>query len=211
MSTKARFHAPLTRRAALGGLAAGLAATLPPGRALALESAEAETLISALVDELTTLVTSGLDDQQQKTRFRALFERYAAVPQITRFVMGAPWRDMSDAQKARFQESLLNYVASTYVDLLLDYEGQSIEVSGSLDFGARGIVVTSIANGPNVEGREVEWLVSDRGGDGPKLVDITALGISLLQTQRQEFAAMLEKTNGDVDAFIDDLDKIGGA
>lgn len=211
MSDEDRTHNRLLpRRAVLAGAAAALAAAvLPRGARAEMDPAEAEAMITTMIEELTRLVTSGLSDAEQKVRFRDLFERYAAVPQITRFVIGAPWREMSDAQKARFQESLLDYVARTYVDLLLDYEGQTITVSGSIDFGRRGVVVTSIAKGPDFDDREVEWLVSDRGGTGPKLVDITALGISLLQTQRQEFAAMLDKTGGDVDAFLDDLDQLG--
>lgn len=199
----------MDRRSLLAGAGAVAAAAGLPSPARALDAGVAETFVSALAEELTELVTSGLSDAEQKVRFRDLFERYAAVPLVTRFVMGAAWRDMTDAQKARFQESLLEYVARTYVELLLDYEGQNITVSHSVDFGAKGVVVVSIARGAGVDGREVEWLVTDRTGAGPKLVDITALGISLLQTQRQEFAAMLEKTNGDIDAFLNDLDALG--
>lgn len=205
------FETPprINRRRLMAGAAAAASAAFLAPAARALEPSAAEAFVAQLVSELTGLVTSGYSDAEQKVRFRSLFERYAALPLVTRFVMGAAWRDMSDDQKARFQESMLEYVARTYVDLLLDYEGQSIEVSHSVDFGAKGVVVISIASGAGVDGREVEWLVTDRAGDGPKLVDITALGISLLQSQRQEFAAMLEKTGGDIDAFIMDLDQLG--
>ncbi|MEM1314209.1 MAG: ABC transporter substrate-binding protein [Pseudomonadota bacterium] len=199
----------INRRGLMAGAAAFAAAAAVAPAARALEPGVAEAFVTELAEELTRLVTSGYSDAEQKVQFRALFERKAALPLVTRFVMGAAWREMSDAQKARFQESMLEYVARTYVELLLDYEGQTIEVSRSVDFGAKGVVVISIASGAEVDGREVEWLVTDRAGDGPKLVDITALGISLLQSQRQEFAAMLEKTGGDIDAFIDDLDQLG--
>ena len=112
----------LHRRGLLAGAGAALATAGLAPAAQALETSAAETFVSALAAELTQLVTSGLSDAQQKVEFRDLFERYAAVPLVTRFVMGAAWRDMSDAQKARFQESMLEYVARTYVDLLLDYD-----------------------------------------------------------------------------------------
>jgi phospholipid transport system substrate-binding protein len=141
----------------------------------------------------------------QEAAFRDIFVRYSALPQITRFVMGVTWRDMSDAQKRRFEAAFIEYVGRVYGRLLSEYEGQTIEVRSSRDFGDRGVLVVSVGRGPRVDGSEVEWLVSDRAGDGPKLVDITAEGVSLLQTQRQEFGAMLERRNGDVDQFIDDL------
>jgi ABC-type transport system involved in resistance to organic solvents, auxiliary component len=82
-------------------------------------------------------------------------------------------------------------------------------VTGSQDFGDKGVLVSAVVRVEGYEGTVSEWLVSDRGGDGPKLIDITAEGISLLRTQRQEFAAMLDKRNGDVDRFIEDLKTAG--
>jgi phospholipid transport system substrate-binding protein len=50
----------------------------------------------------------------------------------------------------------------------------------------------------------VEWLVSDRPGR-VVIADIVIEGVSLLVTQREEIAAMLEKRGGDVDKLISDL------
>lgn len=200
----------LRRRGLLAGLGALVAAGATGLRpAAALTPSEAEAFVSRLVAEMTDLVQSGLPTDAQAERFRDIFVRYSALPQITRFVMGVTWREMTEAQRDTFREAFLDYVGRVYARLLSDYEGQTIEVQRSQDFGNRGVLVTSIGRGPRVNGSAVEWLVSDRGGDGPKLVDITAEGISLLQTQRQEFAAMLERRNGDVDAFIADLRQAG--
>lgn len=199
----------ITRRRLLSALAAGAACLAAPGRALALAPAEAERFVDRLVAELSTLVQSGAPKAEQEAGFRDLFERYAAVPQVTRFVMGIAWRDMTEAQRAAFGDAFLDYVARVYTRLLEDYQGETIVVTGSTDFGSKGVLVTSRGVGERVDQTPIEWLVSDRGGDGPRLVDITAEGVSLLQTQRQEFAAMLDKRNGDVDRFIEDLAKVG--
>lgn len=191
------------RRAVLAALlGAGLGL---PGRAHALGQPEAEAFVAELAAEMTSLVQSGRPVGEQAAAFRDIFVRYSALQQISRFVMGITWRDMSEAQKRAFETAFLDYVGRVYSQLLLEYEGQTIEVRNSRDFGDRGILVVSVGRGPQVDGTEIEWLVSDRAGDGPKLVDITAEGVSLLQTQRQEFAAMLDRRNGDIDQFIADL------
>ncbi|MEE4662212.1 MAG: ABC transporter substrate-binding protein, partial [Halieaceae bacterium] len=60
---------------------------------------------------------------------------------------------------------------------------------------------------PDAQDVAVEWLVNDR--EGPtRLVDVVAEGVSLSISQREEFAAMVDKRGGDIDAFIDDLDKL---
>lgn len=195
-----------TRREILGLLGMGAAAAaLAPGRALALTEAQATDFVETLVAEITALVQSGKPSDRQSEEFSAIFERYAAVPQIARFVMGPTWQEMSAAQQQAFTEALLNYVGRVYSGLLQEYQGQTLQVQKAQDFGRKGVLVTAIGEGRDVEGSMVEFLVSDRGGDGVKVVDIVAEGVSLLQSQRQEFASLLEQRGGDVDRFIADL------
>ena len=196
-----------------GFLAAGLAAALGAGLGMGFAPAaraaagatEAESFVKTMVADVTALVRSGKPIEAQAAEFSTLFARYAAVPQVTRFVMGQTWRDMSAAQQTRAQEALVTYVGRIYTSLLKDYQGQTLEVTGAQDFGAKGVLVRTRGVGEGVQDTEVEWLISDRGGDGLKLVDVVAEGVSLLQSQRQEFAAMIEKRGGNVDRFIDDL------
>ncbi len=194
----------ISRRAILA-LAGALPAAAFAPKAFALATGEAENYVSQVIADVVALVDSGKSPAEQAPEFRVIFERYAAMPQITRFVMGAAWRDMSEAQQKAFRDAFLDYIARIYTNLLAEYKGQRVNVTGSRDFGQKGVLVYSVASDQGTAGTPVEWLVSDRGGDGVKLVDLVVEGVSLLQTQRQEFASMLDKRNGDVDRFISDL------
>tara|TARA_R110000751_G_scaffold59970_2_gene125515 strand:+ start:695 stop:1321 length:627 start_codon:yes stop_codon:yes gene_type:complete len=186
-----------------GAIAAAVGLSLPTS-ARAVEVGEARALIESVVGEITGLIQSGKSAEAQRLEFSEIFRRNAAVPEITRFVMGQAWREMSDAQKAKAENALVSYVGRVYAGLLNDYQGQTLEVTGAQDFGAKGVLVTSRARGASVEDSTVEWQVSDRSGS-VQVVDVVAEGVSLLQTQRQEFAAMIDRRNGDVDRFLEDL------
>ena len=56
-------------------------------------------------------------------------------------------------------------------------------------------------NGPPVR---VDWRVR-KNGETLKVVDVIAEGISMLITQRDEFAAVIQNSGGKVDALIDRL------
>lgn len=192
----------LTRRMMIAAVAA--AAGIAPFASAAISPGEAEEFVAGVVGEVKLLVESGRPAEQQAEQFRSLLRQRAAVEQVARFVMGGAWRDMSSAQQQEFQDAFLAHVSRIYVNLLSRYNGQTIEVTGSKDFGDKGVLVYSLARGAEVESTAVEWRVSDRAG-AVKLIDIIIEGVSLLQTQRQEFAAMLEKRGGDVDRLIADL------
>ncbi len=195
-----------TRREILGLLGMGAAAVaLVPGRALAMTEAQASDFVKTLVADITALVKSGKPTAAQSEEFSRIFARYAALPQIARFVMGPAWREMTAAQQQSFTDALLTYVGRVYSGLLREYQGQTLRVQKAQDFGQKGVLVTSVGEGTDVQGSVVEFLVSDRGGDGVKVVDIVAEGVSLLQSQRQEFASLLEQRGGNVDVFISDM------
>lgn len=194
-----------SRRAVLALTAAALIVPALPGRAAALSEPAAEAFVRDVVQEVTALLASGGDQAAQRAGFRALFERRAAVSAVVGFIMGVAWREMSGPQKAAMEDAFLDYVARIYAELLDQYQGQTIEIGKVQDFGRKGVLVASTARGRGVQDVAVEWLVSDRGGKGPQLIDVTVEGLSMLQSQRQEFAAMLEKRGGSVDKLIADL------
>jgi phospholipid transport system substrate-binding protein len=192
-----------TRRGAIALAGAAIAVLAAPARAASVE--DAVSFVGAVVTEIETLVKSGRPIDVQVTQFRKIFADRAASQQAARFVMGVAWRDMTEDQQSRLHDAFLDHVARVYVDLLGQYKGQTIEVTDGVDFGKKGILVRSVAHGPGVDDVAVEWLASDRGGSGLKLVDIIIEGLSMLQSQRQDFAARLERRGGDVDRLITDL------
>ena len=127
-----RIRPGLGAAAALG-LGFGLTGA---GSAQAAASAEdAQGFVAGMVDEVTQLVQSGKPIEAQAEDFSTLFARYAAVPQVTRFVMGRTWRDMSPAQQGKAQDALVAYVGRVYTSLLNDYQGQTLEVTGEAGAG----------------------------------------------------------------------------
>ena len=92
----------------------------------------------------------------------------------------------------------------SYTKSIGNYNGQTLVVTGAQDAGARGVLVSSALRAAGVQDVKLDWLVSDRSGD-LRIVDVVAEGVSLAITQREEFAAMVEARQGDIDRFIADL------
>jgi phospholipid transport system substrate-binding protein len=193
----------LTRRALTGSVAAALT-LISTGAARALSTGEAESFVKSVISDVESIVKAASPGDKRTDQFLSLFRRVAALPEIGRFTMGANWRVMNDAQKAAFQQAFETYAARAYANRVGDYKGQTIEVTGSQDLGKRGIVVHSVLKTPGAEDIAIDWLVSDRSGK-VQLADIIGEGVSLSINQREQFAAMVEARNGDIDRFIADL------
>lgn len=194
-----------SRRAVLA-LTAG--ALLPAWPAAALTTAAAEKFVTDLVADLVKIVSTASPGDPRAEAFLALFRRTAALDDIGRFTLGVHWRSMSDPQRKAFLQTFERYASRVYTNRLGDYDGQSVVVTGSQDVGRRGVLVKSVLKQPDQQDIAVDWLVNDRNG-APQVVDIVAEGVSLAIAQREEFAAMIEKSGGNYDRFIADLDALG--
>jgi phospholipid transport system substrate-binding protein len=198
----------ISRRAALGGLIGlGIAPALP---AFALDTTGAEGFVRTILTELRTLLQTKSDGEGGAARFLALLEDKAALPQFGKFAAGRAWRDMSGVQQDTYMDAFKNYIAKTYQKRFGDYAGEDIVISGSRDLGSKGVLVQSALTRPNGQSFDIEWLVSDRIGP-IKLADIVFEGVSLSITMRELFGGMVDKRNGDIDAFIAGLKASEGA
>ncbi|NIP77004.1 MAG: hypothetical protein GTN90_13930, partial [Xanthomonadales bacterium] len=136
-------------------------------------------------------------------------ERRAAMPQIARFAAGTAWRSMNEDQQRRYTTAFAKFIAGVYAGRFDQYSGtgasgQQYELGGIINAGKKGLLVKSSiyqTSGPPVN---VEWLVSDRPGR-VVVADIVIEGISMLVTEREQIAGMLEARGGNVDKLIADL------
>jgi phospholipid transport system substrate-binding protein len=194
---------PMTRRAAIIALgSAAMAAAAAPARALSTDAAE--SFVRSIIDEAQRIVNAATPADARVGEFLTLFRRVAALPEIGRFTVGLAWREMSEKQRADFLSAFERYAARAYSARIGDYQGQTMTVDGAQDAGRRGVLVRSTLSQQGAAPIRVEWLVSDRTGE-PKVIDIIAEGVSISITQREEFAAMLERRGRDIDRFIADI------
>lgn len=173
-------------------------------RASALDGAGARAFIEEMGAELIEILRTARPGDERADEFLALFRRAAALPQIGRFTMGLNWRQMTEAQQKAFLEAFESHAVRSYTKSIGAYTGQTLVVTGAQDAGKRGVLVSTVLRADGVQDTRIDWLVSDRSGK-PQVVDVVAEGVSLAITQREEFAAMVEARQGDIDRFIADL------
>jgi len=195
----------ITRRSALS-LLAGVSVVALAGRSYALGASDAERFVTTVIEDLRRLVERKAGSDQ----FLSLLEAKGAVPQVGKFAMARNWREMSGSQQDAYQAAFRNYISRTYARRFGDYSGEDIIVTGSTDAGGKGVLVKSVLKRPNAQDTTVEWLVTDRLGP-LKIADIVFEGISLSITLREVFGGMVDKRNGNIDLFIQDLNTSEGA
>ncbi len=197
-----------SRRTVLAGITALSAALAMPQASTAATTDQAVGLVNKIVGELLQVVKGSQSEAQALRRFEQIFVSYGDVPVIARSVLGQPWRSTTSAQQSAFVTAFRGYLARKYGKQFREFRDASVRVTGAVDRGDKGIVVSSQMTYGGRPPIAVDWQVSDRSGQ-LKMFNLFIEGVSMLSTERNEVRALLEANRNNVDALIADLQRRG--
>lgn len=144
----------------------------------------------------------------QKTgEFRKLLDQSFDLDTIGRFALGSYWKAATAPQKAEYLKLFRKMVVDVYTQRFDDYKGQDLQVKSFRSIGNNDTLVSSYMV-PKDGGQDVQidWRVREKSGSY-KIVDVLVAGVSMSMTQRSDFASVIQRGGGNVDALIAELGK----
>jgi len=175
-----------------------LAVVAAPSRA----ADDAAGFITDLGQRTVQILAAKIPESERETRFRAIFEEGFDVPAISRFVLGQYWRTASEAQRQDFVALFEAYVVHAYAVRFNEYAGQQLQVIAARAEGDDSSLVQSrIAQPSGAPPLKVDWRVG-KTAKGYKINDVVVEGVSMAVTQRQEFASIIQRNGGQIDALL---------
>jgi phospholipid transport system substrate-binding protein len=192
-------------------IAAALAALMTPGLAGAVRAQDSAAvtegaqfvtnLASRAVSELTT---GDLAMPERVARFRGMLTEAFDVPAIARFVLGRYWRIASDSEKAEYLKLFEDFIVQTYVQRFNDFAGAQLRVLQTRTGQDGEVVATLDAALPGKPPARFDVRMR-REAAGFKIFDVIVEGISMSVTQRDDFAAVIQRNGGKVEGLLASL------
>lgn len=178
-------------------IAAGLAAAAPDTG-----DAKATAFMNGLWAQALDLLNKKRPAAERQARFRELFHKDFDTPGIARFVLGRYWRTASPEEKQEFLKLFDSYVVYVYTARLSDFEGEQFKITGARPDQDAMLVSTDVSTPGAPQPLRVDWrLVNDDGAY--KISDVIVDGVSMLVTQRSEFASVIQRHGGQIQGLID--------
>jgi phospholipid transport system substrate-binding protein len=164
--------------------------------------ADASVFMNELWTRAVEVLSKKVPVTERLARFRQLFHADFDGPGIARFVLGRYWRSASEQEQQEFLKLFEDYVVFVYGTRLSNFSGETFKVRGTRIDETGTIVSTDILS-PNGEAPiKVDWrLITDHGAF--KINDVIIEGISMLVTQRSEFASVIQRHGGQVSGLLE--------
>ncbi len=172
-----------------------IAFILSAAPAMAADCSDPKNYVEGVKNDVLAVLNGNADAATKKTKLNAIFLNVADVNFMGKFALGRTYSQLTPAQQKDYMAAYSEYLSASYVDKFKEYNGQNITVTGVKPNGDDFSVETSIER----EGKQpiiVTYRLRKAGGCF-KVGDIIAEGVSLITTERQDFASVANQKGTD--------------
>lgn len=188
-----------SRSWAAGALILSLSIAPAVSRAAALDPAAAQ--VEAFNAELSQALKA---DAATPAKLKPAVEKLFNLTVMAQFAVGAPWNEMSSANRAAVVAALARYTAARYARDLRTAHDAVFSVDPAVQVRGPDKLVKAEVRTPGETPDHLIYRMRDYGGTW-RAVDVFQDGVSELATQRADFTSALEK--GGAPALIRKLDE----
>lgn len=162
--------------------------------AMAASSAdEAKNFVDDVGKKVLAVVDSKEGDAAKKQKLQGMFEQYVDIPWMGRFVLGHAWQEATADQRQQYLKAYRSYLLARYTTNFANYNGSQYTITGARDEGNGEFTVNMKIKTPQQSQDTLAGyrLASNNGQF--KIHDIIIEGVSLITTQRSEFASVVSR------------------
>lgn len=151
-----------------------------------------------------SVVNSGESAPSKQTKLRQLFSQNVDTAWMGRFVLGRGWQQATQEQKDRYIKAYQDYLLAHYTSNFADYSGSKYKITDVRDDGNGQYTVNMQIDTPNQQQDTLAgYRVHTDDAGNEKIFDIIIEGVSLITTQRSDFASTLQQQG--IDGIITQL------
>ena len=157
--------------------------------------------------QFPTVLAGATTIAEKRRRLTPFVTQVVDVPEVARFCLGRYWAKATPAQRTRYQALFLKSLVHIIAGRMATYQGGLGHVVVEKPVaGPDGTDVPTLVKGAHTPEVRVAWVVeTDRRP--MQVVDVVAEGMSLRLAKRSDFTAYLARHDGDIDAFLDALQR----
>jgi phospholipid transport system substrate-binding protein len=175
------------------------------GAAQASAEQQAKILVESVGQQAFAIIKDAvLTKQEKQAKLERILASHVDVKWIGRFVLGRFWRQASEEQRMRYLKEYEEFVLKYYTSRFADYSGSGFKVSDAhMDGDGESVIVNMvIASGENQD-VSIQYRLHPADGGELRIYDVVVEGVSMITTQRSEFASVI--TNKGLDHLIAQL------
>jgi len=171
-------------------------------------SIEPDVFVQSTVNRASQVLSDNLSKDQKIIELKSIASETVDIKGIGMYTLGSYRKILSEDQKKEYAILFEQYFLKTFSSRLAEYSNPEIEVKSKEELNKNYTMVSSVListeKRPEVR---IDWRIYTKNPDDLKIRDLIIEGLSLVRTQKEEFASIIESNDGDINALLASLKK----
>ena len=167
------------------------------------KSVEPDVFVQSTVNRASAILTKSISKEDKMNELKLIAKDTVDIRGIGLYTLGSFRKNLSENQKNEYLDLFENYFLKTFSSRLSEYTNPKIEVKDKKVLNKNYTIVNSLLVGTSERPEvKIDWRIYTKNADNPLIRDLIIEGLSLVRTQKEEFASILNSNNGDINSLF---------
>ncbi len=172
---------------------------------------EPDVFVQSTVNRASQILSENLSKERKIEELKSIAKDTVDIRGIGFYTLGAARKNLSDTNKTKYSELFEQYFLKSFSSRLAEYTNLEIDVFSKEILNKNYTIVNSILKATNERPEiKIDWRIYTKNPDKPLIRDLIIEGLSLARTQKEEFASVLNSSNGDINFLFKTLEEFSG-
>ena len=167
---------------------------------------EADIFIQSTVNRAAKTLSGDFTKDQRIKMLEKIAKDTVDIKGIGFYSLGAYRKSFTDDQLKEYEAVFEKYFLKSFSSRLAEYSNPEIEVNSKKKINENYTIVTSTLvstdSRPEVK---IEWRVYTKNPANLLIRDLIIEGLSLVRTQKEEFASIINSNDGNIEGLLENL------
>jgi phospholipid transport system substrate-binding protein len=167
------------------------------------KSVEPDVFVQSTVNRASAILTKSISKEDKMNELKMIAKDTVDIRGIGLYTLGSFRKNLSENEKNEYSDLFENYFLKTFSSRLSEYTNPKIEVKDKKVLNKNYTIVNSVLVGTSERPEvKIDWRIYTKNADNPLIRDLIIEGLSLVRTQKEEFASILNSNNGDINSLF---------
>ena len=162
--------------------------------------------VQQTVDEAAVALGQNISKELKIVKLKTIANKSVDIEGIGLYSIGKRRKELTDTQKEEYLEIFRKYFLKSFASRLAQYSDPKIRVDSEKYLNKKYTMVSSVLvatdDKPEVK---IDWRVITKDPENPLIIDVIIEGVSLAKVQKEEFNAIIQNNDGDLNALFKNL------
>jgi len=172
------------------------------------QSVEPDVFVQSTVNRASEVLAKDISKEDKINELKLIAKDTVDIRGIGFYTLGSFRKNLSENQKNEYLDLFEDYFLKSFSSRLSEYTNPKIEVQNKKVLSKNYTIVNSLLVGTSERPEvKIDWRIYTKNPDNPLIRDLIIEGLSLVRTQKEEFASILNSNDGEINSLFKVLEE----